>query len=75
MNDQKQITWGFLLGTVFFASFVVLALQCDDIDELTAQQDQYCEMVSIWKADATRGIAPEQRNGWPPYQGDEFCQK
>lgn len=72
---NKPLTLEFILAVVFAGSFFVLAMQCDDIDELTAQQDQYCEMVSIWKADAARGIAPEQRNGWPPYQGDEFCQK
>ena len=30
---------------------------------------RYCEMVTLWEADAAAGIAPEHRAGWPPYRG------
>jgi len=38
------------------------------------EQEQYCEMVSIWKDQAKAGIPKERRDGWPPYKGDKFCQ-
>ena len=75
MNDTNSIINSFVIYTALFGLLILVSICFDDIDELAAQQDQYCEMVSIWKADARKGIAPEQRNGWPPYQGDEFCQK
>lgn len=34
---------------------------------------QYCEMVALWDKDAESGIAPEQRAGWPPYDGRKQC--
>jgi hypothetical protein len=33
----------------------------------------YCEMVALWDKDAELGIAPEKRNGWPPYDGRKQC--
>jgi len=32
------------------------------------QDQNYCEMVAIWNDDARAGIAPSERNGWPPYK-------
>ena len=37
------------------------------------EQDQYCDMVAIWKADGQAGIPKSQRKGWPPFNGDKFC--
>ena len=72
---NENITWSFLFAVVFAASFFVLAFSCDGIDDLQAEQDQYCEMVALWNADAKRGVSPEQRIGWPPYKGEEQCRK
>ncbi len=33
-------------------------------------EDRYCAMVARWKADAAAGVAPKNRTGWPPYQGE-----
>lgn len=38
-----------------------------DFDALQSDHDMHCEMVSIWEADAARGISPEDRSGWPNY--------
>jgi len=45
-----------------------------EYEDVQVEQDQYCHMVGIWKADAKAGIPKERRNGWPPYKGDKFCQ-
>lgn len=38
-----------------------------------SQRAIYCEMISIWDADAARGLPPSERDGWPPYRGREVC--
>lgn len=45
-----------------------------DAQDAERSQDKYCEMVALWDADAALGIAPEQRTGWPPYNGRKQCE-
>jgi len=33
-------------------------------------EDRYCAMVARWKADAAAGVAPKNRTGWPPFNGE-----
>nr|DAQ54382.1 MAG TPA: hypothetical protein [Caudoviricetes sp.] len=42
----------------------------DDYEESIRQEQQYCEMVAVWKADAARGIPANDRAGWPPFDGE-----
>ena len=37
-----------------------------DLEEADRQQDEYCEMVKLWKQ--TKGQA-----GWPAYNGEKMC--
>lgn len=45
-----------------------------DAEDEQIENEQYCEMVAIWKQQAAAGIPKERRDGWPPYKGDKFCQ-
>ena len=74
MNDQNLFPF-FIISIALIALLALIMVCFEDVDELQAQQDQYCEMVALWNADAKRGIPPEQRVGWPPYQGEEYCPK
>jgi hypothetical protein len=40
-----------------------------DYDVQLMQQQQYCESVATWNAEATRGVAPSRRYGHPDYDG------
>lgn len=44
-----------------------------DYETAVEQETVYCEMVELWKSDGARGIAPEQRAGWPPFNPDVSC--
>jgi hypothetical protein len=45
-----------------------------DHDDAVLQDQNYCEMVAIWNDDARAGIAPAERNGWPPYNKAINCE-
>lgn len=61
-----------LTATVIFGLFLLVS--SNDYDDAVAQQSTYCEMVALWNADAKRGIAPNDRAGWPPFEGEHQCQ-
>lgn len=46
-----------------------------DYEVQLMQQEQYCESVATWAAEAARGVAPERRYGHPDYDGiaDTAC--
>lgn len=56
---------------LFFLILVLFGI-AGHFDRVSEEEDRalYCEMVAIWHSDAARGIAPEDRSGWPPYQGE-----
>lgn len=45
-----------------------------DEQEAESSNQLYCEMVAQWDKDAKSGIAPEQRTGWPPFDGRKQCE-
>lgn len=48
---------------------VVIALAVvgkSDSDEAARQQDEYCEMVKLWKQSGGE-------KGWPAYKGESMC--
>lgn len=45
-----------------------------DAQDAEGSRQLYCEMVAQWDKDAESGIAPEQRVGWPPYDGRKQCE-
>lgn len=61
--------WCFILAT----ALIILALGIADhleAQDVHSERHHYCEMVAIWEIDANRGIPPEDRAGWPPYDGE-----
>lgn len=44
-----------------------------EAQEAESSNSEYCEMVAMWDKDAAIGITPEQRTGWPPYNGYKQC--
>tara|TARA_B100000678_G_scaffold250122_1_gene224795 strand:- start:226 stop:510 length:285 start_codon:yes stop_codon:yes gene_type:complete len=46
-----------------------------DYEVQLMQQEQYCESVATWNAEAARGVAPARRYGHPDYDGiaDTAC--
>lgn len=62
-----------LAAIAVFALFAIAS--SNDYEDAVAQQSLYCEMVAQWNADAKRGIAPNDRAGWPPFEGEHQCQK
>ena len=42
-----------------------------DYEAAEADNDHYCDMVQLWKADAKAGIPANERRGWPPFKQNE----
>ncbi len=51
-----------------FIAFIALAgiVGQSDFEEEQRQQDEYCDMVKLWKE--SKGKA-----GWPAYDGERIC--
>ena len=41
-----------------------------DAEDADAQHTNYCSMVGVWHAEAAKGVQPNNRTGWPPYDGE-----
>lgn len=41
-----------------------------DAEDADAQHANYCSMVATWHAEAAKGVHPNDRAGWPPYDGE-----
>lgn len=55
---------------------LALGIWAGTIDAQDAENShrEYCSMVALWDADAAQGVAPEQRAGWPPFDGRKQCE-
>lgn len=56
------------IGLLLASAFAVVSY-LDSQDEM-ADAGNYCQMVAVWKAEEARGIAPNDRSGWPPFNGE-----
>lgn len=65
--------WGIITLLLVFAALAIAGTM--DAQDAERSQTAYCEMVAQWDKDAARGIAPEQRTGWPPFDGRKQCNK
>lgn len=60
-------------------AFLLLALAFGmaghfDNEEADRQDEQYCEMVAMYKADKAAGIPEHDRRGWPEFKkGEVSC--
>lgn len=62
------------LITALIIIFLIAILGEGDFQSEVVQHVEYCKMVNIWRSDAKQGIAPEDRNGWPPYHHRINCE-
>lgn len=63
-----------LVGGLMLGLFGIWAgVSTADALDAESSRQQYCEMVALWDADAAQDVAPEQRRGWPPYDGRNQC--
>lgn len=66
--------WGPIV--LLLAGLAALALVGTmDAKDAERSRQQYCEMVALWDSDAAQNVAPEQRRGWPPYDGRKQCEQ
>lgn len=67
-RDRAMIA---VLGIAFVGIAVLSALasRSASSDE-DRQYSVYCEMTKTWAAEAKAGVPPEDRSGWPPYDGE-----
>lgn len=49
----------------------VAGLVFTESDSKAVEQRHYCEMVSLWEADAAIGVKENDRAGWPNYKNVE----
>ena len=63
--------WGLIALLLVFAALALAGTM--DVQDAERSQDTYCEMVAMWDADAAQDVAPEQRRGWPPFDGRKQC--
>lgn len=64
--------WGPIALLVAGLAALALVGTMDAQDAESAHRG-YCEMVAAWDADAALDVAPEQRRGWPPFDGRKQC--
>lgn len=66
-------TWGLIAILLVFAALALAGTM--DAKDVESSHQQYCEMVALWDTESARGVAPEQRKGWPPFDGRDKCNK
>ena len=46
-----------------------------DFEHEQMEEQNYCDMVSLWKADKAAGVPEHDRRGWPEFRKGEIkCQ-
>ena len=63
--------WSIIALLLAFAALALAGTM--DAQDAERAQSTYCEMVAMWDADAAQDVAPEQRRGWPPFDGRKQC--
>ena len=71
MNKRSLLSSIHWQAVFVFFLFVILFGIAGTMDREDQEREYafYCEMVSIWQADADRGVPAHDRAGWPPYNG------
>ena len=62
-----------LIAGMLLALGVWAGVSTADAQDAENAHRQYCAMVAQWDADAAQDVAPEQRRGWPPFDGRKQC--
>ena len=66
---QTNKFWGYAL--IFMVLFAIVGSM--DYNDSQQEEAHYCDMVSLWKADAAKGIHKRARAGWPPFKEGVDC--
>lgn len=66
------VVFGLRVFMIFAISGVLLGFLStfDDHKDAEKTASIYCNMVKTWVAEAKAGVPPEDRSGWPPYDGE-----
>lgn len=65
--------WSIIALLLVFAALALAGTM--DAQDAENSHQQYCKMIALWHKDAESGVAPEQRDGWPPYDGWKQCEQ
>lgn len=65
--------WILIAGLLLGLFGILVGVSTADAQDAENSHRQYCEMVAQWDADAAQDVAPEQRRGWPPFDGRKQC--
>lgn len=68
LNLPSKRDW-MMIGGMLLALAVWAGVSTADAQDAENSRREYCEMVAAWDADAAMDVAPEQRRGWPPFDG------
>lgn len=60
------------LATAAFAA-VIMLIGSFEAGDAQAERDYYCAQIVLWNEDASKGIAPHDRRGWPHYDEAMSC--
>lgn len=71
VNMAGSLKKTFIMLSKFAACLVlgVLLAGCDEAQEKDREREQYCYMTELWQLQASAGVMPKDRQGWPPYDG------
>lgn len=61
---------GFCVAIALVALATVFLVEPDEHADASHERTVYCKMTETWEKEAKLGIAPEDRSGWPPFDGD-----
>ena len=64
-----------LIALILLALVALTLAGTMDAQDADSNHQLYCEMVEQWDKDTALGIAPEQRAGWPPFDGRKQCER
>lgn len=65
--------WNIISLLLAFVALALILAGAMDARDAERSHQQYCAMVALWDSDAAQDVAPEQRRGWPPYDGRKQC--
>lgn len=63
------------VGAIIFILFAMGVVGYMDAEDAEVEEQRYCEMVDLWKADKKAGIPANERRGWPPFKQNEVICK
>lgn len=66
LGNKQGFVVAAVIATALFCWALVSTAEVQDAEQANRV---HCEMVALWKSDAAQDVPPEQRRGWPNYDG------